>query len=67
MIDTLSQVADGNPLSERHCFLLLSLKSLFLRINELSIRHFCKAVFGMAGQRSFGEASVLTLLGKAKR
>lgn len=66
-IDTLTQAADENPVYERHRFLVLSLKVLFLRISELSYRDYCSPVFGDFRQDVSGEGWVLHIIGKGKK
>jgi integrase len=66
-IDTLTQAADEDPLYEKHRFLVLSLKVLFLRISELSHRDYCTPVFGHFRQDVSGEGWVLNVIGKGKK
>lgn len=66
-IDTLTQAADQDPLYERHRFLVLSLKVLFLRISELSHRDYCTPIFGHFRQDVSGEGWVLNIIGKGKK
>ncbi|MCF2947125.1 tyrosine-type recombinase/integrase [Paraglaciecola aquimarina] len=66
-IDTLTQAADENPIYERHRFLVLSLKVLFLRISELSDRNFRTPVFGDFCLDLSGEGWVLNVIGKGKK
>ncbi|WP_340679918.1 site-specific integrase [Paraglaciecola sp.] len=66
-VDTLTTAADENPAYEKHRFLVLSLKVLFLRISELSNRDYCIPVFGHFRQDSSGEGWVLNVIGKGKK
>tara|TARA_R110002167_G_scaffold261565_5_gene468123 strand:+ start:5518 stop:6819 length:1302 start_codon:yes stop_codon:yes gene_type:complete len=66
-VDTLTAASDENPAFEKHRFLVLSLKVLFLRISELSNRDYCVPVFGHFRQDSSGEGWVLTVIGKGKK
>lgn len=66
-IDTLTQAADENSIYEKHRFLVLSLKVLFLRISELSHRDYCTPVFGHFRQDVSGEGWVLNIIGKGKK
>ncbi len=66
-IDTLTQAADDDPIYEKHRFLVLSLKVLFLRISELSVRDYCTPVFGHFRQDASGEGWVLDIIGKGKK
>ncbi|MGJ8679071.1 tyrosine-type recombinase/integrase [Paraglaciecola sp.] len=66
-IDTLTTAADENPNYERHRFLVLSLKVLFLRISELAKRDFRTPVFGHFSQDLSGEGWVLNVIGKGKK
>ncbi|MDP5032190.1 MAG: site-specific integrase [Paraglaciecola sp.] len=66
-VDTLTQAADENPLYERHRFLVLTLKVLFLRISELASRDYCVPVFGHFSQDPSGEGWVLNVIGKGKK
>ena len=66
-IDTLTWAADEDPIYEKHRFLVLSLKVLFLRISELSDRDYCTPVFGHFRQDASGEGWVLNIIGKGKK
>ena len=66
-IDTLTIAADNNAIYEKHRFLVLSLKVLFLRISELSHRDYCVPVFGHFRQDVSGEGWVLNVIGKGKK
>jgi len=66
-IDTLTYAADEDPIYEKHRFLVLSLKVLFLRISELSHRDYCTPVFGHFRQDVSGEGWVLNVIGKGKK
>jgi integrase len=66
-IDTLTQAANDDPIYEKHRFLVLTLKVLFLRISELSDRDYCTPIFGHFRQDALGEGWVLNIIGKGKK
>lgn len=66
-IHTLTKAADANQYYERHRFLVMSLKVLFLRISELAYRDYCVPVFGHFRQDISGEGWVLSVVGKGKK
>jgi integrase len=66
-VDTLTDAANENPSYERHRFLVLALKVLFLRISELSKKDYYTPTFGHFRQDSSGEGWVLNIIGKGKK
>lgn len=66
-VDTLTKAADKNPIYEKHRFLVLTLKVLFLRISELSHRDYFTPTFGHFRQDPSGEGWVLNIIGKGKK
>ena len=66
-VETLTQAADENPLYEKHRFLVLTLKVLFLRISELSSRDYRTPMFGHFHPDASGEGWVLNVIGKGKK
>ncbi|KXI29088.1 tyrosine-type recombinase/integrase [Paraglaciecola hydrolytica] len=66
-VDTLTNAADSDAKYEKHRFLVLALKVLFLRISELSNRDYCVPVFGHFRQDPSGEGWVLNIIGKGKK
>lgn len=66
-VDTLTQAADEDPVYEKHRFLVLTLKVLFLRISELSNRDYCTPIFGHFRPDPSGEGWVLNIIGKGKK
>ena len=66
-VDSLTQAADENPAYEKHRFLVLTLKVLFLRISELSHRDYYTPIFGHFRQDPSGEGWVLNIIGKGKK
>ena len=66
-VDTLTKAADENPVYEKHRFLVLTLKVLFLRISELSHKDYFTPIFGHFRQDASGEGWVLNVIGKGKK
>lgn len=66
-VSTLTDAADDDPQFERHRFLILALKVLFLRISELANRDYCTPLFGDFVQDPSGEGWVLQVIGKGKK
>jgi integrase len=66
-VETLTKAADENPYYEKHRFLILSLKVLFLRISELSHKNYFIPVFGHFRQDASGEGWVLSVVGKGRK
>lgn len=66
-VDTLTTAANEESMYEKHRFLVLSLKVLFLRISELSNRDYCTPIFGHFRPDPSGEGWVLNIIGKGKK
>lgn len=66
-VDTLTEAANENPFYERHRFLVLALKVLFLRISELSHKDYYTPIFGHFRPDASGEGWVLNIIGKGKK
>jgi integrase len=66
-VETLTSAADETPYYEKHRFLVLALKVLFLRISELSHKDYFVPVFGHFRQDASGEGWVLSIIGKGKK
>ncbi|MGO4894477.1 tyrosine-type recombinase/integrase [Flavobacterium sp. W21_SRS_FM6] len=66
-VDTLTEAANEDPIYERHRFLVLALKVLFLRISELSKKDYYTPTFGHFREDASGEGWVLNVIGKGKK
>jgi integrase len=66
-VETLTTAANENPYFEKHRFLILALKVLFLRISELSHKDYFIPVFGHFRQDASGEGWILSIIGKGKK